>query len=40
VNLKKLRKEIDGIDKNIIRLLNSRANITLKVAKVKNLRSE
>jgi chorismate mutase/prephenate dehydratase len=37
VNLKKLRKEIDGIDKNIIRLLNSRANITLKVAKVKNL---
>lgn len=37
MNLKKLRKEIDQIDKNIIRMLNSRANITLKVAKVKNL---
>jgi chorismate mutase/prephenate dehydratase len=36
VNLKKLRKKIDGIDINIIRLLNSRAKITLEVAKVKN----
>ena len=36
MNLKKLRNEIDGIDKNIIRLLNSRAKITLEVAKVKN----
>ncbi len=36
MNLKKLRSEIDNLDKRIIQLLNTRAKITLDVAKVKN----
>lgn len=35
MNLKKLRKEIDDIDRSITRLLNSRARITLEVGKIK-----
>ncbi|MDD5238795.1 MAG: chorismate mutase, partial [Candidatus Omnitrophica bacterium] len=35
MNLKKLRKKIDAIDKNITGLLNSRAKITLEVGKIK-----
>lgn len=35
MNLKKLRKDIDNIDKKIIKLLNARARITLAVAKIK-----
>jgi len=35
MNLKKLRKKIDAIDKNITGLLNSRARITLEVGKIK-----
>ena len=36
MNLKKLRSEIDNLDKKIIQLLNMRAKVTLDVAKVKN----
>jgi chorismate mutase/prephenate dehydratase len=36
MNLKKLRSEIDNLDKRIIGLLNTRAKITLSVAKEKN----
>jgi len=36
MNLKKLRSEIDNLDKKIIRLLNMRARVTLNVARVKN----
>ncbi len=35
-NLKKLRKKIDGIDNDILRLLNERANVTLDVGKLKS----
>lgn len=35
MNLQKLRKEIDGIDKRIISLLNARARITSCIAKLK-----
>ncbi len=35
MNLKKLRSKIDGLDKQIIQLLNMRAKVTLDVAKVK-----
>ena len=35
MNLKTLRKKIDGIDKKIIQLLNMRARITVDVAKIK-----
>jgi len=35
MNLKKLRKEIDGIDKRIISLLNVRARVTSCIAKLK-----
>jgi len=35
MELKNLRKKIDNLDKNIIKLLNLRAKITLDVAKVK-----
>ncbi len=35
MNLKALRKQIDGLDQNIIKLLNSRAGIIKKVGEVK-----
>ena len=35
MELKNLRRKIDNLDKNIIKLLNLRAKITLDVAKVK-----
>jgi len=35
MNLKNLRKKIDGIDKEIIRLLNMRAKVTLNIADLK-----
>jgi len=35
VNLKKLRKDIDNLDKKIIQLLNARAKITQDIAKIK-----
>ena len=35
MNLKNLRKRIDGIDKGIIRLLNMRARVTLNIANLK-----
>jgi chorismate mutase / prephenate dehydratase len=36
MNLANLRKKIDGLDKEIIQLLNARANVTLDIAKIKN----
>ncbi|MCK9571664.1 MAG: prephenate dehydratase [Candidatus Omnitrophica bacterium] len=35
MKLKKLRQKIDALDKNIIKLLNSRAKITMDIGKVK-----
>ena len=35
MSLKNLRKKIDGIDKEIIRLLNMRAKVTLNIADLK-----
>ena len=35
MNLKNLRKRIDGLDKKIIQLLNARAKVTLAIAKIK-----
>ncbi|MCX5707340.1 MAG: prephenate dehydratase [Candidatus Omnitrophica bacterium] len=37
MKLKKLRSKIDSIDKEIVRLLNTRAKVTLDVAKVKEI---
>jgi len=36
MNLKKLRSKIDNLDKSIIWLLNTRAKVTLDIARVKN----
>ncbi len=35
MNLKELRRKIDSIDQNIIKLLNQRANISLEIGKIK-----
>ncbi len=37
MNLKMLRRKIDSLDKNIVKLLNNRANVTIEIAKVKHM---
>ena len=39
-NLKKLRRQIDNIDKQLIGLLNARAKVAWQIGKIKNMRGE
>ena len=36
MKLQNLRKKIDSIDFNVLKLLNERANLTIKIGKIKN----